>query len=89
MSGIMDATERTIHRAGLLGFQNSVGCTLSQFLWLPNKYLQSTAMRYNKSSFRQKSDVCIASRIAPVLSNLFLSDVDAQIDHNLQASGFL
>ena len=63
-----------------LAFVNSSLVSVEAFLELLSFYLKSTFVTWEGKQFIQKSGVCIGSRVAPVLSDIFLSTVDRLVD---------
>lgn len=57
-------------------FVNRCGISVENFIELLSFYLSSTLVRWDAKVFTQKSGICIGSRVAPVLSDIFLSCVD-------------
>lgn len=53
------------------------------FLELLAFYLKSSIIGWEKGVYVQKSGVCIGSKVAPVLSNIFLAKVDRAIEANM------
>lgn len=57
-------------------FRNSSGVSVESFLELLSMYLKATVVTWGEKRLIQRNGVCIGSKIAPVLSNIFLSGVD-------------
>lgn len=67
-----------------LAFVNRSGIPVEAFLELLSFYLQSTVVGFEDKVYVQKSGVCIGSKVAPVLSNIFLGKVDCDLQLALQ-----
>ncbi|XP_042145540.1 uncharacterized protein LOC121835424 [Ixodes scapularis] len=81
---LMDSVSSAIHEHGPCDFQNSSGVSERGFLDLLALYLQSTLVEHGKEILRQKKGVCIGSCLAPVLSEIFLTYVDREIEARLE-----
>lgn len=66
-----------------LAFRNSSGISVESFLELLSFYLNSTYVGFKDDVFLQKSGVCIGCKVAPILSDIFLSKVDRDLDVSL------
>ncbi|CAN7988012.1 unnamed protein product [Ixodes hexagonus] len=75
-----------IETNGELGFRNSSGVALEDFLDMLQFYLNSMVVGWNNSLFLQKQGVCIGSCVAPILSDIYLSGVDRAVESALGAS---
>ncbi|CAN7942713.1 unnamed protein product [Ixodes hexagonus] len=75
-----------IETNGELGFRNSSGVALEDFLEMLQFYLNSMVVGWNNSLFLQKQGVCIGSCVAPILSDIYLSGVDRAVESALGAS---
>ncbi|CAN8014869.1 unnamed protein product [Ixodes persulcatus] len=71
---------------GELGFRNSSGLAMDDFLEMLQFYLNSMVVGWNNSYFLQKQGVCIGSCVAPILSDVYLSGVDRAVACTLGAS---
>lgn len=67
-------------------FRNSCGLSVSTFLEILSVYLQSTFVEWKGKFYRQKTGVCIGSKVAPVLSSIYLGGIDKKINENLGAA---
>ncbi|CAN7943727.1 unnamed protein product [Ixodes hexagonus] len=68
-----------IETNGELGFRNSSGVALEDFLEMLQFYLNSMVVGWNNSLFLQKQGVRIGSCVAPILSDIYLSGVDREV----------
>ncbi|CAN7950250.1 unnamed protein product [Ixodes hexagonus] len=75
-----------IETNGELGFRNSSGVALEDFLEMLHFYLNSMVVGWDNSLFLQKQGVCIGSCVAPILSDIYLSGVDRAVESDLGAS---
>lgn len=66
-----------------LAFRNCSGISVESFLELLSFYLNSTFVGFNDGIFLQKSGVCIGSKVAPLLSDIFLCKVDRALEREL------
>lgn len=57
--------------------------SVGSFLVLLSVYLSSTVIGWKGVVFTQRSGVCIGSRVAPVLSEIFLSSFDRDLQMTL------
>lgn len=64
-------------------FSNNCGVSVNTFMEILSFYLESTFVEWKGKFYVQKTGVCIGSKVAPVLSNIFLGKMDRQIDLNL------
>lgn len=64
-------------------FISKCGVSVGSFLELVSFYLKSTFVDWEGRLYVQKTGVCIGSKVAPVLSNIFLSYADRSIKVNL------
>lgn len=70
----MKVLRETIEEQGITIFQNAAGMSLDSFLELSLcVYLTATVVTHRDQIFVQKSGVCIGSRVAPYLSDVFLA----------------
>ncbi|XP_042144713.1 uncharacterized protein LOC121834877, partial [Ixodes scapularis] len=65
-------------------FRTRCGITIEDFLGLLSVYLKSTLIGWQDKVYIQKSGVCIGSRVAPVLSNIFLGKIDRDLEPCLE-----
>ncbi|KAH9378446.1 hypothetical protein HPB48_018156 [Haemaphysalis longicornis] len=68
--------ESYIDEFGGIRFQNAAGVSVSGFLELLSFCLRSTFIQYDGKPWLQREGICIGSRIAPILGDLFLSKLD-------------
>uniref|UniRef100_A0A6M2D1N9 Putative tick transposon ovary overexpressed n=1 Tax=Rhipicephalus microplus TaxID=6941 RepID=A0A6M2D1N9_RHIMP len=81
---LLDSVKECIERDNdEVAFRNRSGMSLETFLELLCMYLDSTVVLFQDRLFRQKNGVCIGSKVAPVLSTIFLSKVDRLVDSDL------
>ncbi|XP_042150264.1 uncharacterized protein LOC120836611, partial [Ixodes scapularis] len=64
-------------------FRTKSGVSVEGFLELLSMYLKSTFIDWQDNVYVQKSGVCIGSRVAPMLSSIFLGKVDRALEHRL------
>lgn len=64
----------------LVKFQSSSGIDVDSFMSILEFYLGSTVIDFEGALFIQKEGVCIGSSIAPVLSEIFLNEMDVYVD---------
>lgn len=69
------AVRELIEATGIVSFQNACGITLDSFLELLKVYLISTIVQHGEKFFVQNRGICIGSCVAPVLCNIFFSQV--------------
>lgn len=62
-----------------LNLQNECGLKVQTFLELLMFYLQSTLIFWEGKTMVQKARVCVGSKVAPVLSDIFLGKVDSRL----------
>ncbi|XP_077522983.1 uncharacterized protein LOC144133723 [Amblyomma americanum] len=77
---LMSVLRSTIEEDGAVSFQNSAGISTDTFLELLTVYLDSTVVAHNQKHYVQKSGICIGSKVAPYLSELYLASCDRKID---------
>ncbi|XP_049276158.1 uncharacterized protein LOC125760315 [Rhipicephalus sanguineus] len=83
---LLRCIEASIDRYGAIGFQNRVGIPVASFLELVTFYLCSTYVRWEGSVYLQRSGICIGSSLAPVLSELFLGQIDERLNNKFAHS---
>lgn len=83
---LLSCVEDTIDKHGVVAFQNEAGLSVSSFLELLAFYLRSTFATWDESTFIQKMGVCIGSRTAPVLSDIFLAALDRILASKFEGS---
>lgn len=66
-----------------VAFRNTCGMTVESFLQLLHSYLNNTHVGFGDETFIQTTGVCIGSKVAPVLSTIFLSSVDRELAKDL------
>lgn len=81
---LMVILRRTIEEQGCTSFQNAAGINVDTFLELLSAYLTATVVAHQEQHFVQRSGVCIGSRVAPLLCDLFLAARDRIIQEKLQ-----
>lgn len=64
-------------------FVNKCCVSVRSFLELLSCYLRSTVIGFEGKLYLQREGICIGSRIAPVLSNIFLGCIDEDIEQEL------
>lgn len=64
-------------------FRSACGISVEGFLELLALYLKFTLVVWGSKVYVQKAGICIGSRVAPVLSNIFISRVDRSIENEL------
>lgn len=57
-------------------FVNKCGISVGAFLELLSFYLRSTFIKWHDELYLQRSGICIGSKVAPILSNIFLGYVN-------------
>ncbi|XP_075539153.1 uncharacterized protein LOC142573775 [Dermacentor variabilis] len=65
-------------------FTQDCGMPVESFLELLLFYIGNTVVKWGSSMFVQKSGVCIGSKVAPVLSDIYLSRVNRKLQNNLK-----
>lgn len=60
-------------------FRNDCGVPVESFMEVLFFYLSSTFVGWNEAIYVQKSGICIGSKVAPLLSDIFLARVDQSI----------
>ncbi|XP_077486844.1 uncharacterized protein LOC144098220 [Amblyomma americanum] len=80
----MTILRETIEEQGVISFQNSAGVSVEGFLELLRAYLGSTIVAHGDSLFVQKRGVSIGSKVAPLLSDLYLAACDKRIQESLK-----
>ncbi|MDD9361341.1 MAG: reverse transcriptase domain-containing protein, partial [Anaplasma sp.] len=83
-ASLMSILRHIIEEQGSIPFQNAAGINVDTFLELLSGYLTSTVVAHQGQHFLQKSGVCIGSRIAPQLCDLFLAARGRIIQDNLK-----
>ncbi|CAN7997046.1 unnamed protein product, partial [Ixodes hexagonus] len=78
-----------IEASGVVAFQNASGIPLDSFMALLEFYLRSTFVSFNDKLFIQRKGICIGSCVAPVLCNIFLANVDRDLNGVLNADNVL
>ncbi|XP_040069744.3 uncharacterized protein LOC120842657 [Ixodes scapularis] len=68
-----------------VAFRSQCGIPVEGFLEVLSFCLRATFIGWHDKVYVQKSGVCIGSRVAPVLSNIFLAKVDRALDGLLKA----
>ncbi|XP_064469727.1 uncharacterized protein LOC135384457 [Ornithodoros turicata] len=61
---------------GLIAFQNASGLAVDNSMTLLEFYLGATVVQHEDRLFLQRRGICIGSCVAPVLCDIFLSEVD-------------
>lgn len=64
-------------------FRNHSGTSVENFLEILSLYLKSTFIGWEGAMYVQNSGVCIGSKVAPILSDIFLARVDRNIHSGL------
>ena len=59
------------------------GVSTGAFLEILSTYLKSTLVGWKEGVYVQKSGICIGSKVAPVLSDLYLSKTDKLLEGTL------
>ncbi|XP_040062780.1 uncharacterized protein LOC120837464, partial [Ixodes scapularis] len=80
---MLESVKRCIEDNGEVAFRSSSGITLESFMEMLQFYLQSMIITWKGNSYRQKSGVCIGSCVEPVLSDIYLGEVDCGIASEL------
>lgn len=80
---LFEAVRECIDENGAIGFQNSAGVSVDNFISLLEFYLKSTFISFGNGLFLQRRGICIGSCVAPVLCNIFLAAVDRALHKEL------
>lgn len=64
----------------MVEFQNRAGISLDYFMTLLEFELASTFVCFNERLSIQRKGICIGSCVAPILSNIFLSRIDRDLE---------
>ncbi|XP_075553770.1 uncharacterized protein LOC142586392 [Dermacentor variabilis] len=81
--GLFAVVQEGIETIGEVRFQNAVGTSVANFLDLLQVYLRSTVIQHNEEFYVQKNGICIGSRIAPIMSDLWLAHYDRLLQEQL------
>ncbi|XP_077507117.1 uncharacterized protein LOC144116273 [Amblyomma americanum] len=80
---LLMAVSNCIERLGVVGFQNACGISIEGFMELLNVYLSSTLVSFQDKFYVQKRGICIGSSVAPVLTEIYLVEVDCSLSRAL------
>ncbi|CAN7937557.1 unnamed protein product [Ixodes hexagonus] len=80
---MMSVKECIFERNDEMRFRTKSGTSAEGFLELLSFYLKSTFVGWQDNVYVQKSGVCIGSRVAPMLSSIFLGKVDRALERRL------
>lgn len=72
-----------------IGFQNSTGLSVDNFMSLLEFYLKHTFIGFDKGLYLQRKGICIGSCVAPVLCNIFLAYIDRDLLEVFRSDGVL
>ncbi|CAN7979379.1 unnamed protein product, partial [Ixodes persulcatus] len=78
------AVQTCIEDNGEVQFRSSTGITVEGFLELLTHYLRYTLVSFEGELFVQKRGICIGSKVAPVLCEIFLASCDRAIEKVLE-----
>ncbi|CAN8033172.1 unnamed protein product, partial [Ixodes persulcatus] len=67
---------RNMLELDLVGFQSRAGIAIEDFLFLLQKYLTCNVLKQEETLMTQKDGICIGSKIAPILSEVYLNVLD-------------
>lgn len=81
---LMTILHSTIKKQGTTAFQNAAGINVDTFLELLVVYLNKTVVEHQDQQLVHKSGVCIGSRVAPQLCDLYLVACSKIIESNLK-----
>ncbi|KAM7312836.1 reverse transcriptase domain-containing protein [Ixodes scapularis] len=82
-TSLMPILRETIEEHGVTPFQTAAGINIDAFLELLGVYLTATVISYEGLDYVQKSGICIGSRVAPHLCDLFLAACGRHIQSTL------
>lgn len=83
---LLTSVRACIEANGELGFRNASGLSVESFLELLLLYLNSMVVGWRDGFYLQKTGVCIGSCVAPILSDIFLGEVDSAVAGALEAT---
>jgi hypothetical protein len=88
---ILEIIEEEISKFGVIEFQNSVGLDVFQFKELVGICMKSSVVEDDVSGelFLQKKGICIGSRIAPRIADLYTARINRKIWQELLTEGVL
>lgn len=72
-ASIMPILRDSIEKQGVSPFQNAAGVNVDSFLELLGCYLTATVVSHEGQAYVQRSGVCIGSRVAPHLCDVYLA----------------
>lgn len=78
------AVKLCIEENGEIPFRNMTGLTVEGFLGLLTYCLGSTLLSFEGEMFVQRCGICIGSRVALVLCDVFLASCDKAIAEKLE-----
>ncbi|KAM7297296.1 uncharacterized protein ISCGN_022449 [Ixodes scapularis] len=86
---LLVAVNDCIEATAEVKFRNSCGVTVEGFLELLSFYLKSMLVQWEKGVFVQRNGICIGSCVAPVLSDIFLGQLDVSLEGALGVEGVI
>src|SRR5690606_40642211 len=87
VNSILNLVQECVLEWDLRKFEEEFGINDLQLMKLLRLYLSSTVTEFGEEKWRQKSGICIGSKIAPILSNIFAAAFDRKLDLELQTKG--
>ena len=83
---LMLCIENCVDKYGAVAYQHDTGLSVQGFLELLKMYLESTFLTWEDKPYIQTNGICIGSCVAPILSDLFLAQLDRRVHEQLQVS---
>ena len=80
---LIDSVRESIGVFGSVKFQNALELSVNNFLELIRLYLLTSVIKENDRYFTQISGICIGSKIASNLSDLFVARINRKIQNDL------
>ncbi|KAM7314326.1 uncharacterized protein ISCGN_004110 [Ixodes scapularis] len=84
---LFSAVRECIERNDEIAFRNSTGLSVDSFIELLTCYLDSTFVSFESDLYVQKHGICIGSRVAPVLCDIFLARFGRDVLSSLKEIG--
>jgi hypothetical protein len=83
---ILDIVEEQIIKVGVQVFNNKMGMDMFHFLELLDICLKTSIIKFdvNEELYIQKSGICIGSRIAPKIADLFTQRINSEVEKDFQ-----
>ena len=83
----VEAVEKAVFNQGIKHLESEWGMSWTSLREIMHTYLSSTAVQFEDKTYLQKKGVCIGSKIAPRLTDIYMASLNTRIVEELKSRG--